>query len=690
MLENFIYAKEKSLFEEALSNGEVLDEAIVFIEDTKEIWNHGTYFDGSTFDPSNIEESIAKLEEEVDEINFILVDAGGSAEEPDAPVYPSDLENYVTEEELEAKGYITASQVPNPDLSSYITKEDAHNYTDTAIANLVDSAPETLNTLNELATAISEHQDVTDALDAAISNKADKTEIPTKISQLENDSNYIQDDVISDGIYAVDANGKLIDYTTADSSCLGVAIVAGEHKFMIAKKDATNDGRNYELYYDRSNDDLSLTNYSNADGTNDYGYLPRPNGSYQSTPNLSPDFTTWTEGALSDFNGKSNTEVIAASSSNAKDMCKALETFNAGSDNQGHTDWYVPACGQLALMYLAKTDINAALAKIGGTTFGSDYYWSSSECDANDAWRVFFYNGYVSFSGKSDDYQVRFVRDISVKSLKEKVSDLESNISNKADKSDVEVEVEVEAENGVYAITAEGKLIDYNTADDSCLGVALVAGEHKFTIAKADAANDTDTVLQWSASVSDLSLTNYSNADGTNNYGFLSDTLTPNLNKDFTTWTAGALSDFNGKANTTVIAEASSDGSDMCTVLNTFNASDSYNDWYVPACGQLALIYLNITEINVALAKIGGTALSSNLYWSSSEYDSRFAWSVDFRNGIVGFDSNKYNYVYVRFVRDLTTTKTVIKKSLKERASELESKISALELQIQEILTRIQ
>ena len=48
MLENFIYAKQKSLFEEASNNGEVLDEAIVFIEDTKEIWNHGTYFGGSS------------------------------------------------------------------------------------------------------------------------------------------------------------------------------------------------------------------------------------------------------------------------------------------------------------------------------------------------------------------------------------------------------------------------------------------------------------------------------------------------------------------------------------------------------------------------------------------------------------------------------------------------------------------
>lgn len=55
MLENFIYAEQKSLFEKALNNDEVLDEAIVFIKDTKEIWNHGTYFDGNS-NPINISE----------------------------------------------------------------------------------------------------------------------------------------------------------------------------------------------------------------------------------------------------------------------------------------------------------------------------------------------------------------------------------------------------------------------------------------------------------------------------------------------------------------------------------------------------------------------------------------------------------------------------------------------------------
>lgn len=48
MLENFIYAKRKDLFTAELDAGNILNEAVVFIEDTKEIWNHGTYFDCST------------------------------------------------------------------------------------------------------------------------------------------------------------------------------------------------------------------------------------------------------------------------------------------------------------------------------------------------------------------------------------------------------------------------------------------------------------------------------------------------------------------------------------------------------------------------------------------------------------------------------------------------------------------
>lgn len=41
---NFIYVKTKSLFTSLLEANHVLAEAVVFIEDTKEIWNNGTFF----------------------------------------------------------------------------------------------------------------------------------------------------------------------------------------------------------------------------------------------------------------------------------------------------------------------------------------------------------------------------------------------------------------------------------------------------------------------------------------------------------------------------------------------------------------------------------------------------------------------------------------------------------------------
>lgn len=44
MLHNFIYVQTKELFLEKFDEGEVLNDAIVFIEDTKEIWTHGEYF----------------------------------------------------------------------------------------------------------------------------------------------------------------------------------------------------------------------------------------------------------------------------------------------------------------------------------------------------------------------------------------------------------------------------------------------------------------------------------------------------------------------------------------------------------------------------------------------------------------------------------------------------------------------
>lgn len=81
---------------------------------------------------------------------------------------------YVTETELSNKGYDT---IANVDSKLESNLNDATDYTDEKIANLIGAAPETLNTLEELSIAIKNNDTVVDALNSAIGSKADKSEL---------------------------------------------------------------------------------------------------------------------------------------------------------------------------------------------------------------------------------------------------------------------------------------------------------------------------------------------------------------------------------------------------------------------------------------------------------------------------------------------------------------------------------
>ena len=96
---------------------------------------------------------------------------------PDSVVRVTDMPEQVTKTSqlINDSGFVI-----NNDLTGLETKEDAQakldeakGYTDTAVANLVNSAPETLDTLGELAEAFNENKEVVDALNEAIVNKAD-------------------------------------------------------------------------------------------------------------------------------------------------------------------------------------------------------------------------------------------------------------------------------------------------------------------------------------------------------------------------------------------------------------------------------------------------------------------------------------------------------------------------------------
>ena len=77
-------------------------------------------------------------------------------------------------------GYITAAEVPKTDLSAYAKKTDIPD-----VSNFITSIPSEYITESELNAKgyLTQHQD--------ISHLAPKTSIPTKVSQLANDSNYL-------------------------------------------------------------------------------------------------------------------------------------------------------------------------------------------------------------------------------------------------------------------------------------------------------------------------------------------------------------------------------------------------------------------------------------------------------------------------------------------------------------------
>ena len=218
---------------------------------------------------------------------------------------------------------------------------------------------------------------------------------------------------------------------------IGVALIntAKNQRLMIEKYENANNAESTTIYTNAAQrlgssetdrfswggygtDQSGVTTYTavGAGSSDRYGYL------YLDGSGLNINPSTWTTGALSDFSGKSNSNVIknlttnGSSSSTTAPMSYLLNAFNAStcpqSVNKGYTDWYIPSCGQLGLIWLNLTAINNALAIIGGTPFTEWKYQSSSENSSVLCWLVSLSNGLVNLDSKSTFYRVRLVRDL--------------------------------------------------------------------------------------------------------------------------------------------------------------------------------------------------------------------------------------------------------------------------------------
>lgn len=135
--------------------------------------------------------------------------------------------------------------------------------------------------------------------------------------------------------------------------------------------------------------------------------IPSP---YLSDGTLNPEYMKTIEGynnALSDFNGKGNTDILVGLGS---DYVAANHAKDYTIDGVSSINWYLPACGELGVMIARLGSINAVISTLGGVAVPTDYIlWSSSEYNKSYAYGVLAYNGSVSYNNmKSNNTRVRY------------------------------------------------------------------------------------------------------------------------------------------------------------------------------------------------------------------------------------------------------------------------------------------
>ena len=79
------------------------------------------------------------------------------------------------------------------------------------------------------------------------------------------------------------------------------------------------------------------------------------------------------ETARTDYAGKANTDIIAASDISEAAYCCVNYEFPNGQKG------YLPSAGEWTIVQKNRTAITNAMAAIGGTAFVNDYYWSSTQ-----------------------------------------------------------------------------------------------------------------------------------------------------------------------------------------------------------------------------------------------------------------------------------------------------------------------
>ena len=181
---------------------------------------------------------------------------------------------------------------------------------------------------------------------------------------------------LGDGIYLIGSDGAAVLFegklTEAPQSTEYIGIVQGDHSVAVALTDMAG------------GNDVTLTDSDDKTGDSQY-YIEDYEEAVQ-------DY----EEAVQDYDGETNTQHLRKIGLNPQIKLKDGE--------------YIPSLGELYIICLNQYAINEALKFVGGQPLAKDWYWSSTEFSATNAWNLNLYNGYAgNYTKASNKGRVRAV-----------------------------------------------------------------------------------------------------------------------------------------------------------------------------------------------------------------------------------------------------------------------------------------
>lgn len=215
---------------------------------------------------------------------------------------------------------------------------------------------------------------------------------------------------------------------------------------------------------------------------------------------------------------------------------------------------------------------------------------------------------------------------------------------------------------GVYAITTDGRAIPAEYANGlSYAGVAFVLRGKAYEVAPTEPAgvNANQEVYWHKTDKIDIeNLTNYSTVDGNFEHVYMDGISEPNISTAPDAWVFGALTDMAGAENTAAIMTALTvDGvpleNTIAEAVWSYRNAVGQDNWFVPACGQLAFMMNHYQEINAILDKVEGAQfIEQKNYWSSSERNAGSVWSFYLNIKYVAYGWKIYSQ-RLRLIREL-------------------------------------